>query len=275
MRSLARSSLALCALALVTSAAVRADDAPAMPGNSAAPQNSQVSGHHHQGLFGWRHCVECQRAMAKKRDGVDVPPPPMTAAGAAMGGTLVHEHVQGALCAACQAGTVVTGPVTVVESYPPGQAVVGGPVTVVESYPPGRAVVGGPVMAGNLPPGYAVMGGMPAMAGADPTPVGVSRAGQAQWNNPRLASLPPRPGAGSYDPSVRPSSAVPAQTALDTQTSNRPHILSHLFGIGGISRQLREVREDKSREAHASIAYDAPSQPVNEVPASAVYGKGH
>ncbi len=105
MRSLARSSLALCALALVTSAAVRADDAPAMPGNPAAPQNSQVSGHHHQGLFGWRHCVECQRAMAKKRDGVDVPPPPMTAAGAAMGGTVVHEHIQGAPCAACQAGT--------------------------------------------------------------------------------------------------------------------------------------------------------------------------
>ena len=275
MRSLAGSTLILCGLALAMAAAVRADDAAPMAGNSAIPQNSQVSGHHHQGLLGWRHCVECQRAMAKKRDGVDVPPPPMTAAGAAMGGALVHEHPQGVPCAACQAGTVVSGPVTVVESYPPGQAVVSGPVSVVESYPPGRAVVGGPVMAGNLPPGYAVVGGGPAMAGADPTPVGVSRAVQAQWNNPRLASLPPRPGAGSYDPSVRTSSAVPAQTALDIQTTNRPHILSHLFGFGGISRHIREERESKSREAHASIAYDAPSQPVNELPASSVYGKGH
>ena len=66
---------------------------------------------------------------------------------------------------------------------------------------------------------------------------------------------------------------IPPQTALDTQTSTRPHILSHLFGIGGISRHIREAREDKERDAHASIAYDNPSQPVNEVPASVVYGK--
>ena len=151
-----------------------------------------------------------------------------------------------------------------------------GPVSVVESYPPGHAVVGGPVMAGNLPPGYAVVGGGAAEpAGVDPAPVGVSRAVQSQWNNPRLASMPPRAGVASYDPSVQPSSMIPPQTALDTQTSTRPHILSHLFGIGGISRHIRESREDKERDAHASIAYDTPSQPVNEVPASVIYGKDH
>ena len=175
-----------------------------------------------------------------------------------MAGPIVHDHNHGAGCAAGQAGTVVSGP-----------------VSVVESYPPGHAVVGGPVLAGNLPPGHAVVGGGPAPAGVDPTPVGVSRAVHSQWNNPRLASMPPRAGVAPSDPSVQPSSMIPPQTALDTQTTTRPHILSHLFGIGGISRHIREAREDQERDAHASIAYDTPSQPVNEVPAAVVYGKGH
>ena len=259
MRFLARLSLGLCGLALVTSAVIKADDPAAPPSNAGVPQAAQVVGHNHKGLFGWRHCVECQREYAKKHYGVDVPPPPSTPAAAAMTGTIIHDHNQGTACAVCQAGTFVSGPVSVVESYPPGQA-----------------VADGPVLAGNLPPGYAVVGGGgPQMAGADPTPVGVSRAAQTQWNNSRLASMPPRAGVASYDPSVQPSSMIPPQTALDTQTTSRPHILSHLFGIGGISRQVREVREDKERGAHASIAYDSPSQPVNDVPASAVYGKGH
>lgn len=259
MRFLARLGLGLCGLALVTSAVVKADDPAAPPSDAVVPQAAQVAGHHHKGLFGWRHCVECQREYAKKRYGVDVPPPPSTAAAAAMARPIVHDHNHGAPCAACQAGTVVSGP-----------------VSVVESYPPGHAVVGGPVMAGNLPPGHAVVGGGAAEpAGVDPTPVGVSRAVQSQWNNPRLAAMPPRAGVASYDPSVQPSSMIPPQTALDSQTSTRPHILSHLFGIGGISRHIRESREDKERDAHASIAYDTPSQPVNEVPASVIYGKEH
>ena len=151
-----------------------------------------------------------------------------------------------------------------------------GPMSVVESYPPGHAVVSGRVLAGNPPPGYAVVGGRgPVPAGVDPAPVGVSRAVQSQWNNPRLASMPPRAGVASFDPSVKPSSMIPPQTALDTQTTTRPHILSHLFGIGGISRHIREAREDQERDVHASIAYDNPSQPVNGVPASVVYGKDH
>ena len=258
MRFLARLSVGLCGLALVTSAVVRADDPAAPPSEAVVPQAAQVAGHHHKGLFGWRHCVECQREYAKKRHGVDVPPPPSTAE-AVMAGPIVHDHNHGAGCAACQAGTVVSGP-----------------VSVVESYPPGHAVVGGPVLAGNLRPGYAVVGGGgPAPAGVDPAPVGVSRAVQSQWNNPRIASMPPRAGVAPYDRSVQASSMIPPQTALDTQTTTRPHILSHLFGIGEISRHIREAREDKERDAHASIAYDTPSQPVNEVPAAVVYGKGH
>jgi hypothetical protein len=68
---------------------------------------------------------------------------------------------------------------------------------------------------------------------------------------------------------------IPPQTAVDTQGTTRPHILSHLFGFGGIRQHMREEQADKERSAHASIAYDNSSKPVNEVPASAVYGKGH
>ena len=35
--------------------------------------------HTHKGLFGRRHCVECQRAYVKAHDGVDVPAPPSIA----------------------------------------------------------------------------------------------------------------------------------------------------------------------------------------------------
>ena len=95
MRFLARFGLGLCGLALLAS--------PARPcaGRSAADRLSspataadgQAAGHHHKGLFGWRHCVECQRAMAKKRDGVDVPPPPSMMPAGVMAGQVVH--VQG------------------------------------------------------------------------------------------------------------------------------------------------------------------------------------
>src|SRR5271166_2296454 len=132
MRFLARFSAALCGLALVTSAVVRADDPAPPPRDAPVPQAAQAAGHNHKGLFGWRHCVECQRAYAKKHYGVDVPPPPSTPpAGVQVAGTIVHDHNQGVPCAACQPGTVV---------------VVSGPVSVVESYSSGRAVVGGPVM---------------------------------------------------------------------------------------------------------------------------------
>jgi hypothetical protein len=68
---------------------------------------------------------------------------------------------------------------------------------------------------------------------------------------------------------------IPAQTALDGATNDRPHVISHLFGFGGVTRHMREARDDRQRERHASIAYDPPAQPVTELPSSLVYGKGH
>ena len=66
MRFLARLGLGLCGLALVTSAVVKADDPAAPPSDAVVPQAAQVAGHHHKGLFGWRHCVECQRDLCEE-----------------------------------------------------------------------------------------------------------------------------------------------------------------------------------------------------------------
>ena len=113
------------------------------------------------------------------------------------------------------------------------------------------------------------------MEGADPESIRRwHERSRGQWNGPRMAAGP-RMGSAGYDPSVMPSSMIPAQTALDGGSNDRPHVISHLFGIGGIARHRREARDDKERDKHASIAYDPPAQPVTEVPASLVYGKGH
>jgi hypothetical protein len=135
-------------------------------------------------------------------------------------------------------------------------------------------MVGGPAMAGNYAPGYAAVGGV-GVAEGEPAPVGVARVGQAQWNSPRMAAAGARPGAGPYDPSVMPTSMIPAQTALASPSSTRPHVITHLLGLRSIHRPLHEKQLQKERERHASISYDPPAQPVNELPASAVYGKGH
>jgi hypothetical protein len=252
MRSLARLGLGVFGLALAAAPATQAQ-APAQPpaaGDGSAPVAvAPASGHHHhKGLFGSRHCVECQRAWVKKHDGVDIPPPPSMLPPGVVASQVVHDHRQGTACAACEAGAVAIAP-------------------VAGAYPPGHASLGGPEMAGSYPPGHAVLG----MPGEDPAPVGVARNWQGKWAEPRMGAAGPR----AYDPSVLPSSMFPAQTALDGESSNRPHVISHLLGVGGISRHVREAREQRRREAHASIAYDSPNQPVTSLPASAVYDRGH
>jgi hypothetical protein len=235
MRILGGLGLGLCGLAIAAAPTVKAQDVPAMTADGAMPPAAQVSAHNHNGLFGWRHCVECQRAWVKKHDGVDVPPPPSV----------------------LPAGVV------------PGQA------TVVGSYPPGHASMGGPGMADAYAPDYAVVGGAggPALAEGEPAPVGVSRAGQTHWNGQRMAATGARSGPGSYDPSVLPTSTIPAQTALEGSRSGRPHVISHLFGLPRLHRPLHEKHLEQMRAQHASISYDPPAQPVSELPASMVYEK--
>ena len=85
MRFHARLVLGLYGLALAVPAVVMAaplGDDEAMPGAMGmAPPQAQAQPHHHKGLFGRRHCVECQRAYVKSHDGVDVPAPPPARAG--------------------------------------------------------------------------------------------------------------------------------------------------------------------------------------------------
>jgi hypothetical protein len=256
MRFHARLLLGLCGMALALSAAAVA--APLGDDEAAAgmpPQ--QQSPHHHKGLFGRRHCVECQRAYAKSHDGIDIPPPPPIGPAQAPGRMVSHMvpghmvDVETGECLTCQ-----------------GKVPLQGPIVGSDGQAPGYAVVGGPGM-GASPNGigYAVVG--ESMEG--PAPVGVARAHQPPWADPRMAANGPRPGAGPYDPAVVATGMPPAQVALTSPAADRPHIISHLLGIPKLGRARRE-REEKERQKHAAIAYDQPARQVNELPASMVYG---
>ncbi len=231
------------------------------------PSEVQVP-HKHHGLFGWRHCVECQRAHAKARYGVDVPPPPSFVPGVAMQGQVVT--APGTRCAACE-GAAVTGPVMAADPHAPGYTVVGGPMAMAGEAP-GYAVVGGNAAMSGAP-GYAVAGGAASGAGADPSPIGVARATQSQWANPNMAAYGARPGAPGYDPAVMPSSIPPPQDALASPSHSRPHIIGHLLGFPDFGRR-RRAEEEKARAKHAAIAYDQSNTPVTELPATMVYGNG-
>lgn len=266
MRWLAQLGAGLFGLALVVPAwaqngpadsdvAGRASTYPA-PALAPAPRASVASGHQHKGLFGWRHCVECQRARAKAKDGIDVPPPPSSAPAMMAPGVVVSSpghshgqgevaHVQGGTCVACEQAA----------------AAMGG--TVV----PGSVVVSDPTV-----PGYASVGGPGAEMGAGPSPIGVARAHGGPAAGRAMAS------PGTQDPSVMPTSAAipPAPTPMGDTGPFRPHVIGHLFGFSDMARERRERRgqkSDKERQQHAAISYEEKSQAVSELPASMVYGK--
>jgi hypothetical protein len=240
--------LAIAVPSLALAAPFGDDVAPtAPPGQSGA----QPQPHHHHGLFGRRHCVECQRAYVKSHDGVDVPAPPPIETGA-----MVHSHAmatQAGSCATCQGNAVVTGPVLTADAHAPGYAVVGG----------------ADMMASAGAPGYAIVN---ETAGQDPAPIGVSRATQAGYGDPRMAAMGPRP-AGSYDPSVRPTSIPAAPTPMqDAEHKKRYQIVAHVLGVPNFGYR-RRAEEEKERQKHAAIAYGDSNAKVTEIPASMVYGK--
>ena len=237
----------LLAVPTIAAAAPLGDDQAGYATAGGQPPPQPAPHHHHKGLLGRRHCVECQRAYVKAHDGVDVPAPPPIAAGAMMHGQVVV--AQPGTCDVCQGSGVVSGPVTMVDASAPGYAVVDGPGMMANANAPGYAVVGGDA------------------SGPEPSPIGVSRSGQ----DPRMAAMGPRPGAGAYDPSVVPTSIPPAQDAVAGPGHNRPHIIGHLLGLPTIG-VLRRERESKERQKHAAIAYDQPGKKVDELPASMVYG---
>ena len=68
------------------------------------------------------------------------------------------------------------------------------------------------------------------------------------------------------------SSIPPAPTAMSGPGHDRPHIISHVFGLPKLGK-LHEERVEKRREQHAAIAYGDPNQKVTDLPASVVYGQ--
>ncbi len=211
------------------------------PAMAAMTNSGAAPAHHHHGILGRRHCVQCQRAHAKAADGIDVPPPPGYA-GAPM---------------LAPGETIVSGPTIVSERV----------VSVSDPQAPGHAVVGGEDMAG-----YAVVGGQPGPQ-ADPTPIGVARGAYgATAADPRMAQAAMRrPGAGAFDPAVMPTSIPAAPTPMSGPGHNRPHVISHIFGIPKFGH-LHQERADRKRQEHAAISYGDGSK-VNELPASMVYGR--
>ena len=212
------------------SSAPRAADHPPAPAK-----------HHHKGLFGWRHCVECQRARVKAHDGIDIPPPPSPPG-------MVY-----------QGQVIVTGPM--VMNDPHGMVVNG-------SQEAGYAVVG---PGAEDTTGYAVVGG-PAPS-AEPTPIGVARGGQnPSWADARMAAMAPRRVQGRTIPRSSPPACRRLSSAIAGPGHDRPHIISHILGIPLIGTHRRQ-REQRERENHAAIAYGDSKQKVTELPASMVYGK--
>lgn len=223
------------ALAVPLSAAAVAHEPDA-----SAPQ------HQHKGLLGWKHCVECQRARAMSRDGVNVPPPPSALPAGATIEHVGHDAHDGHFHA--EGVIIEEGPIVLEGAYPPGRAAVGGDAGYYAAAPVGRAAVGG----------------------GDPAPVGVARASEGNFTPV---------GAGNVasnvlrDPSVTPTSLPPAQTAVGGSVGARPRVISHLLGLPDLRRLRRDRASYLAREGHAAISYGEGINPVTELPASAVYGK--
>lgn len=215
-----------------------------------------ASNHDHKGLMGWKHCVECQRARALSRDGINVPPPPSalppgaTVQNLPPGATIQHIGHD------AHDGHVHSGEIIIEE----------GAIVLEEGQvlPPGRAVVGGGPNLASMPPGRASVGG------PEPAPVGVSRASEGNFTpvGNMAAAGPLR------DSSFTPTSIPPAQTAVGGATSSRPRVISHLLGLPDLRRLRKDRQAYLAREGHASIPYGDPSAPVTELPASMVYDEG-
>lgn len=123
-------------------------------------------------------------------------------------------------------------------------------------------MVAGHAMVSDAAPGYAVVGGP--MPGAEPAPIGmVQSRGMAQAAG---RSAP-------ADRSVMPTSIPAAPQPLTPGGHNRPHVVSHMFGLSAIGRTQREEAEKRRGQKHAAIRYGTEAEKVNELPTSMVYGR--
>ncbi len=89
-----------------------------------------------------------------------------------------------------------------------------------------------------------------------------------------LAATRPQgtPPAGLRDSAVQ--TTAMASEPIAPAIGTRPHIISHLLGFADVGREWSIRRENALEEQHAKIPYGMPGNPVTEVPASMVYGRG-
>ncbi|WP_435007774.1 hypothetical protein P12x_005039 [Tundrisphaera lichenicola] len=246
MNRLVRFSLALLGLSLVAPLGAYAQDASAGY-RPLAGKPSTAAPHKHRGRT---LCAKCAAAAEK----VGMMPP---------GKIVACAHSKNGVCTACAAALALPGPVVMM----------GSPSAVEE---PGRAVAssgpaaGAPMMAGrgtSEAPFDGEMGG--------PSPIGVVQANFSQGAPTGMPAASMVPTASSMMPghAIAEAGAGPAPFQHRTTSSSNPRILGHLFGWSGIGSERAEARRQRKVESHAMIHYDNAGSTVNEVPASAVYGR--
>jgi hypothetical protein len=187
------------------------------------------------------------REKYKKEQGIDLPPPPPLPPGA---------PAWDQRCTKCKQ------PATVYVVEQPGAGSSNGRPSLVAqrsqrtasatmlANAPGRAVVGDPMEMGVV------------TADGSPAPIGMV---QSRIEPP----MPRKPG--TRDTSVMMSSF--GSEAIAPPPANRPHVISHMLGLTAIGRHRAEAREKRKTEKHASVAYGAELPKIDELPASAVYGR--
>jgi hypothetical protein len=181
MRVLARIGSALAVLALAAPAAALAQ-APGMassampnlaPTPAPMPGPTMTQHRHRWSLFGGRrHCVECQRAAAYHKHGVQVPPPP-----AMQGAEMAHAGT----CADCGK------PMMVMKNLGTGMATHGD----VAGAPPGMASIGEP--APGTGPEAIGMYSPPGIASTIPMPNGMKGPRDEAIMQSTMASNPVQP----------------------------------------------------------------------------------
>lgn len=273
MRSLSRMGLGLLGLAVLASSAAWADPPRTQP-SATRPRRPLL----HKPYL----CAACQRAELQAK-GIAVPPPPPLPPGGTVDyrkcdrcgstGAASTSTTGRSLSSCTECANAANSPVMLGPDGTPMSVNNGGPA-------PGYAVAGGA-------PGYSVAGG--AMPSGEPMPIGTVE-GRYAYQNPGAAMggmggtgmpmAPGRPamgagaqGRGSGDPAVMPSSYTAAPEPYLPPGRNRPHVLTHLFGLDAIGGRAREERLRREREAHAAISYQPRNEPVTELPASMVYGR--
>jgi len=196
-----------------------------------------------------RLCSVCQYEKTRAETGLNIPPPESLPPGT---------PVAGSECTKCGAATavVMSGPMTPARAMPAGDRTASAP---------GRASAGGPGDARSAS-GYAVVN--------EPTPISATQ--------PRMASAggmgagPMGAPMGMSRPGARDSAVMPTSAASDPvspKAHKRPHILGHLFGVSELRNDMADALGRRGRDGHAAIPYGPSTQPVTDLPASAVYGR--